>query len=106
VLFGRKSLVGKEGEERWVDARIRAMMEDIQAIEDGTLGLARARTLERHRQLQYRTAELAMEVTREGMGNFLIDVELDEEDLARLKNLLRELGEAIRRKMKSSFGPS
>jgi hypothetical protein len=87
---------------------ITTLKEEIWAVENGTLDLATARALEVHEQLIYRTAELAIEASREGMDEILreIDVHLDEEDLARWRSWLKQFGDAIKRKMNRSFGPS
>ena len=107
--LGKETVMGESG-ERWVDTdlMITALKEAIWGVENGTLDLATARDLEVQEQLIYRTAELAIEASREGMDEILpeIDVHLDEEDLARWRGCLKQFGEAIKRKMNRSFGPS
>ena len=107
--LGKETVVDESG-ERWVDAdlMITTLKEEIWAVENGTLDLATARALEVQEQLLYRATELAIEASREGMDEILpeIDVHLDEEDLARWRSCLKQFGEAIKRKMNRSFGPS
>ena len=86
-----------------INDSIRFLMENIQAVEDGTLDLAKARVLEGHSHLLYRTAELALEASRDVTAELL---DFDEEDLARWRSCLKDFREAVRRRMNRSFGPS
>ena len=76
-----------------INDSIKVLIENIQAVEDGTLDLAKARTLEVYSHLHYRTAKLALEASRDVTAELL---DFDEQDLARWRSYLNDFREAIR----------